>query len=130
MPKYEPIDAGLSFKTSLSDLVEFHWDTNGIQANFAVPGDDRRLLCVKFNRQCIVRILDEMAVSTESDDTPPEGLIPEHFAYRVHEAVFFRMQSETWKWGMESIAHYRFITGWACLDVLSPAYPTFELRDR
>ena len=65
MPKYEPIDVGLSFKTSLSDLVEFHWDTNGIQAGFAVPGDEGRLLCVSFNRQCIVRILDEMAVSTE-----------------------------------------------------------------
>jgi hypothetical protein len=130
MPKYEPIDVGLSFKTSLSDLVEFHWDTNGIQASFAVPGEEGRMLSVSFNRQCIVRILDEMALSTESDDTPDEGLIPEHFAYRVHQAAFSRMQSEAWKWGTESLAHYRFITGWACLDVLSAAYPTFELRDR
>jgi hypothetical protein len=105
MPKYDPIDVGLSFKTSLSDLVKFHWDTNGIQAGFAVPGDEGRLLCVSFNRRCIVRILDEMAVSTEPDDTPNEGLMPEHFAYRVHQATFSRMQSDAWTWGEESMAH-------------------------
>ena len=88
------------------------------------------MLSVRFNRHCIVRILDEMAVSTESDDTPAEGLVPEHFAYRVHQAAFSRMQSEAWKSGQETLAHYRFITGWACLDVLSAAYPTFELQDR
>lgn len=130
MPKYEPIDAGITFKTSLSDLVGFVWDTNGIQADFAIPGDDQNSLIVKFRKQCIVRILDEMAISTEQDDTPSDGLVPEHFSYRVHGAAFFRMQSEAWKHGMESLAHYRFITGWACLDVISPAYPTFEVRRR
>ncbi len=129
MPTYQPIDAGLLFKASLSDLVAFQWGTNGIQADFAVPGDDRRLLSVKFDRQCIVRILDEMALSTEQDETPSEGLIPEHFAYRVHGAVFFRMQSGAWMSGMASLAHYRFVTGWACLDVVSPASPSFEVRE-
>jgi len=130
MTKYEPIDAGLSFKASLSDLVAFHWDTNGIRADFAIPGDDRHFLSVKFDRPCIVRILDEMAVSTESDDTPTEGSIPEHFAYRIHEAVFFRMQSDAWRLSAGGPAHYRFITGWACLDVLSSAYPSFELCEK
>jgi hypothetical protein len=129
MPRYEPIDSPITFKVSASDLVEFTWDTNGILAEFVIPGDERQSLTVKFDRQCVVRILDEMALSTELDDTPTEGLIPEHFAYIVHEASFFRMQSEAWKSGWESLCHYRFITGWACLDVISSAYPTFELSD-
>lgn len=87
-------------------------------------------MTVRFDRQCLVRILDEMALSTEQDDTPTEGLIPEHFAYLVHGASFFQMQSMVWKSGWENVAHYRFITGWACLDVISSAYPTFELRGR
>jgi len=130
MPRYEPIDAGLSFKVSVSDLIAFHWDTNGIQADFVVPDDEGHLLRVTFNRQCIVRILDEMALSTETDDTPSEGLVPEHFAYRVYDAVFLRLQSEAWKCTQENLTHYRFITGWACLDVLSSAYPSFELREQ
>jgi hypothetical protein len=130
MPKYEPIDAGLSFKVSVSDLVGFHWDTNGIQADFVVPGDDRHFLRVKFDRPCIVRILDEMALSTETDDTPSEGRAPEHFAYRVLGAAFFRMQSEAWKFVAKAPAHYQFITGWACLDVISSAYPSFQLCDK
>ena len=127
MPQYEPIDAGVSFQASGSDLVDFRWETNGIQADFLIPNDEQRVLRVKFNRQCIVRILDEMAVSTEVDDSPVEGLVPEHFAYRVHGAAFSRMQSEAWKSGMTHLAHYQFITGWACLDVLSDAYPSFEV---
>ena len=130
MPRYEPINAGLSFQTSLSDLVAFHWETNGIRADFAIPTDDKHLLRVAFDRQCIVRILDEMALSTEADDTPSEGLVPEHFAYRIHGAAFSRAQSEAWKFGMESLAHYRFITGWSCLDVLSSAHPTFEVCEK
>lgn len=128
MPRYEPIDAGLSFQASLSDLVAFHWETNGIRADFAIPGDDQHLLRVKFDSSCIVRILDEMPISTEPDDGPAEGLVVEHFAYRIHDAAFFRMQSDGWKLSMGDPAHYRFITGWACLDVISPAVPSFELR--
>jgi hypothetical protein len=129
MPRYEPIDSSITFQTSSSDLVGFVWGTNGIQAEFVIPGTDQQSLTVKFDRQCLVRILDEMALSTELDDTEDEGLISQHFAYIVHGASFFRMQSEAWKSGWESLNHYRFITGWACLDVISSAYPTFELRD-
>lgn len=129
MPRYEPMDSSIMFKVSTSDLTEFTWNINGIQATFIIPGDDRRSLTVIFDRQCIVRILDEMALSTEQEGTPAEGLIPEHFAYIVHGSPFFQMQSEAWRSGWESVGHYRFITGWACLDVISSAYPRFELRN-
>lgn len=130
MPRYQPIDTGFPFQASLSDLAAFQWETNGMNADFIIPNDEGRLLRVKFDSGSIIRLLDEMPLSTEDDDNPNEGLVSENFAYRVYGAAFFRMQSSTWKEINEGLAHYRFVTGWACLDVISPAQPSFELVDR
>src|ERR1035441_7986665 len=83
MPRYSPIDAGVPLQASRSDLASLHWSTNGIAADFVLPDDEAHLLQVSFDRQCIIRILDEMPLSTEEDDTPNEGLVSEHFAYRL-----------------------------------------------
>src|ERR1700758_2472222 len=81
LPRYSPINIGVPLPASRSDLVSFEWSTNGITADFILPDDDAHLLRVSFDKQCIVRILDEMPLSTEEDDTPNEGLVSEHFAY-------------------------------------------------
>ena len=91
------------------------------------PGEDDHLLRVTFAKACIVRLLDEMPLSTEDDDTPNEGLVSEHFAYRVEGAAFARMQPETWKSVFGPVTHYQFVTGWACMDVLSGAAPSFSI---
>lgn len=39
------------------------------------------MLRVSFDKQCIIRILDEFPLSTEEDDTPNERLASEHFAF-------------------------------------------------
>ena len=70
MPRYIPIDTSVPLQASLSDLASFHWNANGIVADFVLPDDEAHLLRVSFDRQCIVRILDEMPLSTEQDDTP------------------------------------------------------------
>ena len=124
MPRYSPIDAGVPFQASRSDLAALKWETNGIAADFLLPGEDY-LLRVSFDRQCIIRILDEMPLSTEEDDTPSEGLMPEHFAYLLEGAAFARLQSRAWKEVNTPVKHYQFITGWACLDVLTSANPVF-----
>jgi hypothetical protein len=125
MPKYSPLDAGVPLRASLSDLAALHWETNGIAADFVLPDDDAHLLRVSFDRQCIIRILDEMPLSTEEDDTPNEGLVPEHFAYLLQGAAFARLQSVAWKEVNAPVKHYQFVTGWACLDVLTSAAPVF-----
>jgi hypothetical protein len=130
MPRYSPIDAGVPLRASRSDLVSFHWSTNGIVADFVLPGDEAHLLRVSFDRQCIIRILDEMPLSTEEDDTPNEGLVSEHFAYRLEGAAFARLQSSAWKKVNAPVTHYQFVTGWACLDVLTSAAPAFVLVRR
>ena len=90
-----------------------------------MPDDDAHLLRVSFDRPCIIRVLDEMPLSTEKDDTPSEGLVPEHFAYVLEGAAFARLQSWAWKEANAPVKHYQFITGWACLDVLTSAAPVF-----
>ncbi|WP_316359221.1 hypothetical protein [Devosia sp.] len=131
MPAYRPIDSGIPLKASASDLVNFRWRRDGISADFAFP--DERLLRVTFDRPCIVRLLDEMPLSTE-EDGPVSGLVADHFAYELSGASFERMQSEMWKevWKLQlgSMHHFRFVTGGGCMDVISPAQPTFLIVAR
>ena len=130
MPRYSPIDAGVPLQASRSDLASLRWSTNGIAADFILPDDDAHLLRVSFDKQRIIRILDEMPLSTEEDDTPNEGLVSEHFAYRLEGAAFSRLQSGAWKEVNAPVTHYQFVTGWACLDVLTAATPAFAVVRR
>jgi len=130
MPRYSPIDASVPLQASRSDLAALHWSTNGIAADFVLPDDEAHLLRVSFDRQCIIRILDEMPLSTEEDDSPNEGLVSEHFAYRLEGAAFARLQSSAWKEVNAPVTHYQFVTGWACMDVLTAAAPVFAVVPR
>jgi hypothetical protein len=130
MPRYSPIEIPVSLVASLSDLIEFRWGTNGIVADFLIPEDRERALRVTFNKQCIIRILDEMPLSTERDSGPSQGLVRNHFAYRVEGSTFLNAQSEAWKSVNYPVSHYRFITGWACMDVLSSGQPLFAVIER
>jgi len=71
-----------------------------------------------------------MPLSTEEDDTPNEGLVAEHFAYRLEGAAFVRLQSWAWKEVNAPVTHYQFVTGWTCLDVLTAATPAFAVIRR
>ena len=127
MPTYQAIDTGVPLIAVASDLLAFKWETNGLVADFILPHDNAHALRVSFDRPCIVRLSDEMAVSTEEQDTPNEGLVPNHFAYRLEGARFSQSQSETWKEVSGPVAHFQFMTGWACLDVLSGGLPSFSV---
>jgi hypothetical protein len=130
MPTYEAIETGIPLRAVASDLIAFEWKTNGITADFILPNDDAHALRVSFDRPCIVRLLDEMALSTEEEDTTNEGLVPNHFAYRLEGARFSRSQSETWKEVYGPLTHYQFVTGWGCMDVLSGGSPSFSVVSR
>ena len=129
MPRYSPIEIPVPLAASKSDLVAFRWETGGVAADFLLPDDDERAVRVAFNKPCIIRILDEMPLSTENDGSS-KGLVPDHFAYRVEGSAFIDAQSEAWKLVNAPVAHYRFITGWACMDVLSSGQPSFTVIER
>jgi hypothetical protein len=127
MPTYIPIETGVPLRAVASDLLAFVWKTDGIAADFKLPNDPAHVLRVSFDRPCIVRLSDEIAISTEEEDTPIDGLIPNHFAYRLEGARFSRFQSETWKDVFGPATHYQFVTGWGCMDVLSGGSPSFSI---
>lgn len=126
VPKYFPIDAGVAFACDESDLIAINWRPGSLSADFILPGISSHVVRVRFNDATIVRLVDEFPLSTEQD-TETEGLVSRHFAYRVEEAVFAATQSEAWKVNFHPARHYRFITGWGCMDVLSKAAPSFEI---
>jgi hypothetical protein len=129
VPKYFPIDAGVSFACDESDLLAISWKKDCLLADFILPGGvEQRSLRVRFDAPTIVRLLDEMPLSTDPG-TPNEGLVSRHFAYRVEGSTFANTQSEAWKLVHHPVCHYEFITGWGCLDVLSNAEPSFEVVD-
>lgn len=127
MLRYFPLDAGVAFKSVGSDLLGFDWQKQ--RADFSIPGDESHLLRVSFRNAVIVRMLDEMALSTETDPATWVGLVPNHFAYRVEGDCFLKAQSEAWKYGLE-VQHYRFITGEGCLDVVTSLPPKFAIVPR
>jgi hypothetical protein len=129
LPMYFPIDAGVRFDCDQSDLLAIKWTPDSLSADFALPDAENHALRVRFNGATIVRLLDEMPLSTEQQPTKNEGLVPRHFAYRVEGSNFAETQSEAWKEVHRPVRHYEFITGWGCMDVLSKAEPSFEVVD-
>jgi hypothetical protein len=128
VPTYFPIDAGPKFDCDASDLLAIDWKRDSLSADFILPGAEGRALRVRFNGATIVRLLDEMPLSTEHG-TRNEGLVARHFAYRVEGSIFADTQSEAWKDVHRPVSHYEFITGWGCMDVLSGVKPSFEVVD-
>lgn len=127
MPTYFPIDAPIAFQCVTSDMRTLLWQEGGIVADFYIPERDN-VLRVRFERVHVVRVLDEMPLSTENEPSPNEGLIPNHFAYRVEGALFWRSQSEALFATRPDARHYQFVTGWTCLDVISDQAPSLTVE--
>jgi hypothetical protein len=106
MVKYRAIEQPLKIKSSLSDLIALAWRDRGIIADFVIPSDDEHALRVRFDKTHIVRILDEMPLSTESEDAKSEGLASDQFAYFVEQSLFWKSQSEAFKMVCDEARHY------------------------
>jgi hypothetical protein len=125
MLKFFPIDAGIPIKGVDSDLLCFDWQERS--ADFVIPGDDDHVLRVRFPTDVIVRMLDEMPLSIESDPATWQGLVPNHFAYRMEGASIAEDQPAAWRQALGTLKHFRFITGWGCLDILTAGDPEFQV---
>ncbi len=125
MVKYTPIEVGETFKTISSDLHRLWLTDQALTADFRIPADTPRFLRVEFEDIDVMRVLDEMPLSTE-EAAEEEGLVSEHFAYTVEGSLFWNSQSDVLT-SYDGLQHYRFITGWRCLDVLSRRQPRFSI---
>jgi hypothetical protein len=126
---YQPIDPGVPSDDIAEDDIVTLWEPSYFHAEFRLLSSDRENLRISFNAETIVRILDEMPLSTETDPLEWSGLVPGHFAYVVTGDKLPMGQSEAWV-SLNSPTHYRFLTGWGCMDVLSRNPPSFSRVDR
>ena len=127
MPTYFPIESPIAFQCVHSDMRSLLWKDLGIVAEFDVL-QSQCILRVLFERVHVIRILDEVLISTESEPEN-EGLIPNHFAYCVQDSLFWNSQSEVLRAANPDAKHYRFITGGTCLDVIADRAPSLAVED-
>ena len=125
MIRFFPLDIGFAMDGVASDLIGFDWQERS--AEFVIPGDEEHVLRVRFEKDVIVRMLDKMPLSIETDPSTWQGLVPHHFAYRVEGAPFAENQPEDWRGVLGPMNHFQFMTGWGCLDVLCSGEPRFEV---
>ena len=83
---YTPINMDLAFDSLRSDLVAVDWAEG--RADFILPADNAHVLRVEFAPRSIIRALDEVAFSLESNPNTRIGIMPGHFAYQVEGAPF------------------------------------------
>lgn len=130
MPVYTPIHIEPQFPSHLSDMHHMEYINHGIKADFYIPGEPPKFLRIEFEQVDLVRFLDEGAISTEEANLSSDlGLISEHFAYTVEGSTFWKSQSEIVT-HLPNLKHYRFVTGWTCLDVLARTKPAFSVVSR
>ncbi|WP_235889750.1 hypothetical protein [Brucella haematophila] len=129
MAIYIPIEIGMNIQSSKSDLLKLVWVGKELISYFSMQDEGNKCAEVRFEQVEIVRILDEMALSTEYEDDMNVGLIPEHFAYEVKDSSFWKQQSDAFKAVYCDTKHFRLITGWTCLDVISTSSPEFRSAD-
>ena len=126
--RYFPIEhPGEILKGGASSLERLVYDGRGLMADFT-SSDDRRVLRVLFSNVEMYRALDEMPLSLEDEETI--GVAPDHLAYRVEDASFWRALPPGFRSTIHTGGHYRFLTGWTCLDVVSIQTPEFALVER
>jgi hypothetical protein len=125
MATYHPLEAPVPIDCVRSDLLRFDWQDG--YADFALPDDEAQVLRVSFFGGVIVRMLDETFLSTETDPSKAQGIVPHHFAYRVEGAPFGQGQPEVWQAIRGPVNHYLFVTGGGCLDVLTRSEPVFTV---
>jgi len=126
MIRYHPIESGVKWDSSLAELRTFDWQS-GI-AEWDAPGEKPVIVAVQFRGQIIARILDDFALSTETNPENWEGLEKDHFAYWVEGDAFHENQSPTWLEVEGPTKHYRFLTGNGCLDVIAACPPAFSIN--
>jgi hypothetical protein len=126
VPRYVPIQLKIEIEASASCMVALYWRHRSVVADFAIPNDAFSHLRVSFDKADIIRVLDEMPLMTE-EGGPTDGFVRDHLAYRVEETHFWNTQSETFKFTHREAKHYRFITGFCCLDVIASSPPLLSV---
>jgi hypothetical protein len=125
--EYFPLHPGPKFDRAY-DLLGFDWQNTAV--DFIIPDDDDHVLRVTFDSEVIVRLLDELWFRGEDYQRSARGLDAQHFVYRVEGSKFSESHSDWDEVQGGPPTHYRFITKWGSVDVLSLGEPRFAIIPR
>ena len=126
-----PIEVTPGIIASHSNLLQLQWANRGLAVYFAVPADNQAALRVQFQRVEIIRIIEEMPISTEYEETSNEGIVADHFAYEVQGASFWNQQSEAFKVVYKEAKHYRSSQAFIASTLLHSTHlPLLSFRKR
>ncbi len=90
-----------------------------------IEGADKPILLIEFDNALVVRVLDEMWSSTETD--PVRWRSIEGSFARIIEGSEYPTGSDYLKWIHPEAKHYAFVTGDDCVDVISLDPPRAKL---
>ena len=129
MPTYTPLDAGVNFGPDEVRLADVRWRLNGLLVRWVLPRE--RTLFVRFTTQTIIRIMDEFPMGEELDHIDKSQLFPDGeafgFAFEVTGGAFPDAQPKLFGLGLPPLKHYQFLTGSACMDILTLRPPRFRV---
>ena len=104
------------------------WDSEHLIAEFGIGPDFAAFIRIEFDGPVIYRVLDETWLSTSTDSRRWEGDLTS-FARVVEGDDFAELHSLFFELAPEA-RHYQFVTGSACLDVITAELPTASLHHR
>jgi hypothetical protein len=90
-----------------------------------IEGAEKPILLIAFDNALVVRVLDEMWNSTETEPTRWRG-IDRSFA-RIIEGSEYPTGSDYLKWTHPEAKHYAFVTSDDCVDVIALDPPRAKL---
>lgn len=124
MPKYTALKASGEFSAFDLELSRSLWTTGTSFIEYTHQATNA-LLRVTFKKAEIIRIVDDLALLDEEDDST-EGVGPKFFGYSVVGAAFWKANAATIAKSEKPMTHYRFITLNSSVDIIASSAPHFR----
>ena len=126
-----PYDLGLGFQLGVDSAIRvsayclMESCQEHLNLFWEIEGAEKPILLIEFDNALVVRVLDEMWNSTETDPARWRG-IDGSFA-RIIEGSEYPTGSDHLKWIHPGAKHYAFVTGDDCVDVIALDPPRAKL---
>lgn len=131
LPRYIPLEVKPIASALDWDLARVLWAPVNLYAEFLLAPKNLRLR-INFPKVTVYRVIDDLEM-LDSEYDANVGIEYRHFGYQVEGAAFWRDNINHIKRVGSPQAHYRYITGNSCVDVISvyePHYAGLLLKDK
>lgn len=126
MPVYKPLKVPVEVDPlAPSRLGMFRWVERAFFADFQF-GEGGPVLRVSFTQAAVAKISDHVSI-VDIEPGGHKGIAADKFAYSVANSFFLNDHQKALLGEDKYAAHYRFIAGSQCLDVISSTPPLIRV---